>query len=194
MKKSILTASLTFLVFVASFNLANASLCDRGNGLIYDDVLNITWLQDANYVGGMTNVWTALSWVDQLEYGGYDNWRLPTTPATSYGYVNEGEMGHLYYNYGISSSNSGPFINIQDYWLYWATTESGGFAGFFFGGQYAGIQSAVSTDPYANAYVWAVHDGDVSVVPVPGAIWLFGSGLLALFAFVGVSRRDVMES
>jgi len=27
----------------------NASLFDRGGGLIYDDVLDITWLQDANY-------------------------------------------------------------------------------------------------------------------------------------------------
>ena len=26
-----------------------AALYDRGNGLIYDDVLNVTWLQDANY-------------------------------------------------------------------------------------------------------------------------------------------------
>ncbi|NNF16437.1 MAG: hypothetical protein HKN70_06795 [Gammaproteobacteria bacterium] len=26
-----------------------AALHDRGNGLIYDDVLDITWLQDANY-------------------------------------------------------------------------------------------------------------------------------------------------
>lgn len=29
--------------------LANATLWDRGGGLIYDDVLDITWLQDANY-------------------------------------------------------------------------------------------------------------------------------------------------
>ena len=28
---------------------ANAALYDRGNGLIYDDILDITWLQDANY-------------------------------------------------------------------------------------------------------------------------------------------------
>lgn len=28
---------------------AQAALWDRGNGMIYDDVLNVTWLQDANY-------------------------------------------------------------------------------------------------------------------------------------------------
>ena len=27
----------------------SGELFDRGGGLIYDDVLNITWLQDANY-------------------------------------------------------------------------------------------------------------------------------------------------
>ena len=27
----------------------NAELFDRGNGLIYDDVLDVTWLQDAQY-------------------------------------------------------------------------------------------------------------------------------------------------
>ncbi|MCK5092950.1 MAG: VPLPA-CTERM sorting domain-containing protein, partial [Gammaproteobacteria bacterium] len=37
-------------------------------------------------------------------------------------------------------------------------------------------------------YAWAVHDGDVgaSVVPVPAAVWLFGSGLIGL---VGFARR-----
>ena len=90
---------------------ANAALYDRGNGLIYDDVLNITWLQDANYAytsgyaaanavgsphSGSTNIqaegrmgWDAAkTWADQLSYGGYDDWRLasanlmnPTSPC-----------------------------------------------------------------------------------------------------------------
>jgi hypothetical protein len=29
--------------------LVNAQLIDRGGGLIYDNVLDVTWLQDANY-------------------------------------------------------------------------------------------------------------------------------------------------
>ena len=40
------------VIAVAVFNLAgsaNAALWDRGGGLVYDDVLNVTWLQDANY-------------------------------------------------------------------------------------------------------------------------------------------------
>ncbi len=80
------------LVLMAALGFAgaaNAGLIDRGNGLIYDDVLNITWLQDANYAqtsgydsdGVMT--WdAAVAWADGLVYGGYDDWRLPTITDT----------------------------------------------------------------------------------------------------------------
>jgi hypothetical protein len=37
------------LVAVLLNGNANAKLIDRGNGLVYDDSLNITWLQNANY-------------------------------------------------------------------------------------------------------------------------------------------------
>jgi hypothetical protein len=64
--------------------MASAELIDRGNGLIYDDVLDITWMQDANYAqtsgydaDGRLRWLDALSWVDGLVYGGYDDWRLP---------------------------------------------------------------------------------------------------------------------
>lgn len=80
---------------------AQAGLIDRGNGLIYDTVLDITWLQDANWAatssyattnevdngpGATDNIladgrmgWdAAVAWADQLVYQGYDNWRLPT--------------------------------------------------------------------------------------------------------------------
>ena len=118
--------SLIFLLLL-SFN-ASAALYDRGNGLIYDDVLDITWLQDANYVdtsgygadvGGQISMlaqgymdWhTAKIWAAQLSYGGYDNWRLPSAnlineedPCHSYiggcdfGYNSTGEMGHMLIN------------------------------------------------------------------------------------------------
>ena len=93
---------------------ANADLYDRGNGLIYDDELDITWLQDANYAatqyaatGGLEGdadgrmTWTdANEWADNLSYGGYDDWRLPTAgnaPVKLYN-VTTGELGHMFYN------------------------------------------------------------------------------------------------
>jgi len=67
---------------------AHSALHDRGGGLIYDDVLNVTWLQDAAYTFGPPGtsflVWQdALSWADNLTY--FDpvrnqtlsDWRLP---------------------------------------------------------------------------------------------------------------------
>ncbi len=44
MRKLILV--ITFLLFSST---AHAMLIDRGGGLIYDDVLDITWMQDAYY-------------------------------------------------------------------------------------------------------------------------------------------------
>jgi hypothetical protein len=35
-------------------------------------------------------------------------------------------------------------------------------------------------------YAMAVHPGDVSAVPVPGAVWLLGSGLLGL---IGIRKK-----
>lgn len=54
----------------------NATLIDRGNGMIYDDVLDITWLQDAGR-GGNRNWSNAVSWANQLIFGAFDDWRLP---------------------------------------------------------------------------------------------------------------------
>lgn len=78
---------LRFLIIAVLWGIApaQAALLDRGRGLIYDDVLDVTWLQDANYArtsrydsdGFMT--WSnATAWVEQLKYAGYSDWRLPT--------------------------------------------------------------------------------------------------------------------
>ena len=98
--------------------LGNATLWDRGGGLIYDDYLNITWMQDANYSkispgpntypdGSM--IWIdAVIWADRLVYGGYEDWRLPSvtcsanTDLRQYPY---GELGYMYYFNKVSVNN-----------------------------------------------------------------------------------------
>ena len=55
--------------------------------------------------------------------------------------------------------------------------------GFSNGGQNHGSKGA-------NFYGWAVRSGDVSAVPVPAAVWLFGSGLLGL---IGIARKKHRE-
>jgi len=44
------TIALSVILGFGFTTVCNANLWDRGGGLIYDDVLNITWLKDANYV------------------------------------------------------------------------------------------------------------------------------------------------
>jgi hypothetical protein len=100
----------------------HATLWDRGGGLIYDDQLNITWLQDANYAktsgyyaDGRMNWTGATTWAANLVYGGYSDWRLPTTVDGPYvlGYngtttagfnITTSEMGYMYY---INLANTG---------------------------------------------------------------------------------------
>ena len=90
--------NIIFLLLL-SFN-ATAALYDRGNGLIYDDVLDITWLQDANYAqtsgydsdGAMT--WNdANNWALNLTYEGYSDWRLPVTQFPDATCYDEGKIG-----------------------------------------------------------------------------------------------------
>ena len=75
-------------IVAASMLLAmstQAALVDRGNGMIYDDVLDVTWLQDASYAttsgfdpDGRMNWFDASLWVDSLDFGGFSDWRLPS--------------------------------------------------------------------------------------------------------------------
>lgn len=80
------------LSLLAISGAAQAALVDRGGGFIYDDVLNVTWLQDANYAqtsgydaDGYMTWYGAMAWADGLSvYDSvrnvtYDDWRLPTT-------------------------------------------------------------------------------------------------------------------
>jgi hypothetical protein len=74
--------------FAAALSLAvpqaQALLLDRGAGMLYDDVLKVTWLQDANYAktsgydaDGLMNWTQASTWANSLNYGGYSSgWRL----------------------------------------------------------------------------------------------------------------------
>jgi len=94
-----LVACLFLCVSLNSFG----ALYDRGNGLIYDDVLDITWLQDANYAhssgyslnNATENIYSisplkisadgqmaweaAKNWAYNLTYMGFTEFRLPST-------------------------------------------------------------------------------------------------------------------
>jgi hypothetical protein len=92
-----------------------ASLVDRGGGLLYDDVLNLTWLQDANYAktsgydsDGAMNWATAKTWAGSLNYGGFSDWRLaansPVGATWDYRWLTNDGSSDMGYN--ITSQNS----------------------------------------------------------------------------------------
>lgn len=115
---------LTLVGVLGLSGMARATLYDRGGGLIHDSVLNITWLQDANYAnttgyddslygydtgGGMT-WYQAVTWAANLTYYDsvrgvtYDDWRLPTTVDGPYQW---GYDGTTTAGYNITSSEMG---------------------------------------------------------------------------------------
>ncbi len=166
MKRSWLLFLVMMILFVTVASNVNAVLIDRGVGMIYDSDQNITWLQDANYahtsgfepIHGVMLFEDARNWATNLAYGGYNDWRLPITQGTQFGYVNEGEMGHLFYDEGISSSSPGPFNNLRNdlYWTGTVYSPAPNHAWFF--NPDTGYQD-FDTNEAAN-YAWAVRDGD----------------------------------
>ena len=196
-------AQILFAMFlICATASAQAALIDRGGGMIYDDVLNVTWLQNANFGAGSPYddgfsdsdglmTWgRALSWADNLVYGGYDDWRLPSMDVNDDNQIvifcftvseeecRDNELAYMFYhNLGGNylddlTGDQGPFFNIQD--PYWSNTS---FIvdillfGFGFGDVFTSFAGGT------NAAAWAVRDGDVAVIPIPATLPLFLSAL-----------------
>jgi len=114
MRKQTLLAVLAVAAMALS-GASQAALIDRGSGLIYDDVLNVTWLQDANYAktsgydaDGRMNWSKANRWAAGLSYGGYNDWRLAdvapvNNTAFDYGFSYDGSTDR---GYNITSTQS----------------------------------------------------------------------------------------
>ena len=169
---------------------AQAALIDRGEGFIYDDVLDVTWAQNANINGADT--WDdQVAWADDYSqthsvYGTFDDWRLAdmdvngddtivNCSSASEALCQDNEYGYLFQHYGITASAPGLFTNVQSSG-YWSGTEYApstlnAWYFFFTSGSQGNLNRDLST------YALAVRSGDVAAVPVPAAVWLFGSGL-----------------
>jgi len=169
-------------------------------------VLDITWAQPDNTIrtwGG------ANTWVDGLTLGGATEWRLPyvsvaqgagpTNSVIGCGVTNEvacrdNELGYMYWqNLGGTGNeilDSGDpdlalFPTLQSV-IYWSGTQQTSSEAWWYAFQIGVNGAGFEVDIYS----WAVHEGNIGpagpIVPIPAAVWLFGSGLLGL---VGMARR-----
>lgn len=182
MKRSvfIVTAFLLTFIFTAP---SRAELLDRGNGLIYDDIMDITWLEHANYSGNTMTWDNAISWADNFVFQGYSDWRLPASDTSCSGNDCTGsEMGQLYYYYNVTSNSPDMFTDVRPY-MYWFATDYGPDQSkawrFHFNTGYQGTSSKTY-----SRYAWAVRDGDSAppVVPEPTGFVLFIAGGISLAA------------
>ncbi|MDF2180353.1 PEP-CTERM sorting domain-containing protein [Aliiglaciecola sp. CAU 1673] len=114
--KNVLKFKILALSFLGMASVAEAGLIARGNGMIYDDVLNITWLQDANYAktsgydsDGLMTWADAQHWVDQLQYGGFSDWRMAkvdpfdSSCSAQWSVSGVGDFHHGYECFGVNN-------------------------------------------------------------------------------------------
>jgi hypothetical protein len=205
--KSLLAAGLlsTGMLFSAA---SEAALELRGQNMIYDSSLNITWLDMSQSVANWNE---AVNWAANLSHAGFSDWRLPNAApvngvafhydesadgSTDWGYnitSSQSELAHLYYtslgNSGAyasngdyidgSLSNTGPFSSLQ-LGVYWFGTEYAPDSAHFAWSFLTDIGLQTDSLKSGSGFAIAVRNGDVAPVPVPAAMWLFGSGLLGL--------------
>lgn len=208
---------------VVAAGAAQAALISRAGGtMIYDTTHNITWLADMNYAqtsghtgtgveANGTMTWAAATaWANNLVYGGFDDWRLPTLnpsdpscnwgPGLGYNCAG-GELSHLFVtDFGNKAaesvldpagdtaeqlSNLALFSNLQSdgYWSGAEYASDLNKAWLFYTS--VGMQNTIVKS--GTLYVVAVRPGDVAAsVPEPQTLAL---ALLAMGATAVARRR-----
>jgi len=231
MKNKVLPKFLLFTSILSVSSVASAGLIDRGNGMIYDDVLDVTWLQDTNYAltsgysvvnANSTNEYipgttadeysqqiyangamgfnAANTWVDQLNYGGFSDWRLPTVKLNVYG--DYPEFSELLYMFKVNLGNtcSDPDDLCTSLNTAFNDISTGKVVNFFNVNNDIAHYVTDTVDPYNYGMVftyyketnhnevsgwgpigaWAVRDGDVAKVSEPSTIVAMLLGLAGL--------------
>jgi hypothetical protein len=194
-----------FVLFVAVLGIpltSAAALHDRGGGLFYDDLLDITWLGDANAAkslglgayppGGVLNWNDAYAFAENFEYFDtvrqvtWNDWRLPKANTTGTGLPCVGylclnsELGHMFYvNFAVPpgfAANASTLPAPQPYRGVFVNEDSFlNGVGTYWAGEYE-LNSAA-------AWFFSTSGGLQSVNPksaVEGMAWLVRNGDVAI--------------
>jgi hypothetical protein len=181
---------------------------NSNNALTYNinDEYEVSWINDWRLPKSYVDKGNPFSGFNE-KYDDYDEGFGYEGPDESgyhdyqwgYNMVNS-EIGHLYYEelgnlgyinksgnmlnvYDFGLNNTGDFDNLDSflYWILVEGTTSNYYTKYGYFDTGSGIQ--YYGDGLDFAFGIPVREGDVSVVPVPGAVWLLGSGLIGLLGF-----------
>jgi hypothetical protein len=186
----ILTTLAASVVLMLTTGSAQAALNDRGGGLLYDDVLNVTWLQDANYAqtsgydaDGRMNwsaakTWAAsLSFHDSVRNVDLTGWRLasntPVGADWNYEYATDGSTD---YGHNITSPRSElSYMYYVNLGLKGYYSPSGAYQpdhGIFRNGTYGGQASVGLVNNLQSSAYWS----GTAYAPNPAYhAWLFNT-------------------
>lgn len=210
-------AQALFIALLIAPAVSTAALVDRGGGLIYDTVLDVTWLSNAN-VNGVNNWndssnWAAdFSYYDSVRNVTYTDWRLPfslqpdsncasqTDAGAPYGIQSSGhnctgsEMGHLFSDLGGVWGQSIATAHNDNYYLFqnlephhYWTSEP--YAPNPGNIWFFGWDDGDQSpdDRYGNLYAMLVRPGDVATLATPLPSAMWLFGS-GLLGLVGMAR------
>lgn len=183
---------------LAWLGTAEAALVDRGSGLIYDTVLNVTWLQNANLAAGsayddgelpndgiMTWV-NAMAWVNDLSYFDsvrgvtYNDWRLPQVRpvnGTAFDYTDTND-GSSDIGFNLSAPGSAYPGSTASELAYMYYTNLGNLGFNDLSGNFQPDHGLVNTGPFLNLDSRGYWSGnEAGPDPVTYVFFLAGYGV-----------------